>query len=1041
MLDDFKDNIAAATVKEPSSAASDDFNLAAIPSPVEPIADFALSPPPFGATPSFDPVQLADMPQIAPTISWAVNASGNWGTTVDWSSDRLPGSGDDVQISTRNSQTITFTTGNSTIHSLTVGDDTFAMSGGALTITDGASFSREFTISGATLTSGGTTTIPDQSYNIAAQLQNSAVWKNAGTVNDGGLISFSSTSTIDNEKGAAVDLTSDDAGMNGGSGNIFKNTGTLAKTGGAGTSTVDVFLDNTGTVSASSGTLDFTAGGSLAGIFSTSNGAAIELGDGSFATVTASAKLGGAILVSGATLSPATGDTMTLSGTDTFGGNNGEATLAGAGTIVTSGATTIVDHDYNTSAQLNGAMWHNSGKVYDGGQISLSSTSIIENLAGGVFNLTADDGAMSGGSSNTFDNAGTLAKTGGNGTSTVAAVLDNTGTIKASSGILDFTDGGTLGGTFATSNAAVIELGSGTFGAVSSGATLGGSILVSGAAILPTIGITITLSGTDIFGGSNGEATLAGAGTVATSGKTTVLDHDYNTAAQLNEATWQNSGTVTDAGVISLSSTSFIDNLSAGIFNLTTDDATLSGGAGNKFTNAGTLAKTGGTETSVVDAILNNTGTVRASSGILDFTDGGSLGGTFATSNAAAIELGGGTFGTVLATATVAGNIIVSGAALSPTTGSTMTLSETDTFGGSNGGATFGGDGIVVTSGTTTVLDQDYNTATQLNGATWQNSGTVNDGGVIFLSSAATIDNLANGIFNLTSDDGSVSGGSGNTFDNAGTFAKTGGVGFSNVDATFDNTGTINASSGTIDFHDVVGGTGTAQVDPYATLEFDSSVTSSQKMVFNGGNATLALSNLSSPSSFAAVISGFATSDMIDLLDMTATKATLKSGDALQITDNTTVVATLQLSGTYVGDLFTVKSDGNGGTDIVTNAPAAVVITVQTAGGQDVYFEQSGQMFTSTGASTNISILAGTSHDAFHFDGAFGHVAIAGFAPGANTLVFDHNDFANTAALEAHAVQDAQGDTVITLDAHDTIMLRDVSLAAFETHASDWHFM
>jgi hypothetical protein len=478
--------------------------------------------------------------------------------------------------------------------------------------------------------------------------------------------------------------------------------------------------------------------------------------------------------------------------------------------------------------------------------------------------------------------------------------------------------------------------------------------------------------------------------------------------------------------------------VAAGIFHLTTDDATLSGGSVNTFNNAGTLAKTGGTATSVVAAVLNNTGTVSASGGILDFTDGGSLGGTFATSNAAAIELGGGTFGTVSAAITLGGNILVSGAALSPTTGSTVTLSGTDTFGGSNGEATLGGTGIVATSGTTTVLDQSDITAAQLNGATWQNSGIVNDGGLISLSNAATIDNLGNGTFNLTSDDGGMSGGSGNTFDNTGTFAKTGGVGTSEIDATFDNTGTVNASSGTIDFREAVGGAGTVQADPYATLEFDSSAALSLKMVFNGGNATLALS---SPSSFAAGISGFATSDVIDLLDITATKATLKSGDTLQISDNTTIVATLQLSGSYVGDLFTVSSDGNGGTDIATTAPLAPVITVETVGGLDVYFEQSGQMFTSTGESTNISILPGTSHDAFHFDSAFGHVAIAGFAPGANSLVFDHNDFANTAALEAHAVQDAQGDTVITLDAHDTIILRDVSLAAFETHASDWHFM
>jgi hypothetical protein len=293
MLDDFKDNIAAATVKEPLSAASDTFNLDAIPSPGGPIGDFALPLQPFGTALSFGQMHLADTPQIAPTISWDVNADGNWGTTVNWSGDRLPGSGDDVQISTRNPRTVTFSTGSSTIHSLTVGDDTFAMSGGALTITAGASFSQEFTIGAATLTTGGTTTIPDQSDKIAAQLNDSAVWKNTGTVSDGGLISFSSTSILESEKGAVFDLTTDDAGMNGGAGNIFKNAGTFAKTGGAGTSTVAVVLNNTGAVSASSGTLDFTAGGSLAGTFSTSNGAAIELGGGSFATVTASAKLVG----------------------------------------------------------------------------------------------------------------------------------------------------------------------------------------------------------------------------------------------------------------------------------------------------------------------------------------------------------------------------------------------------------------------------------------------------------------------------------------------------------------------------------------------------------------------------------------------------------------------------------------------------------------------------------------------------------------------------------------------------------------------------
>jgi hypothetical protein len=54
---------------------------------------------------------------------------------------------------------------------------------------------------------------------------------------------------------------------------------------------------------------------------------------------------------------------------------------------------------------------------------------------------------------------------------------------------------------------------------------------------------------------------------------------------------------------------------------------------------------------------------------------------------------------------------------------------------------------------------------------------------------------------------------------------------------------------------------------------------------------------------------------------------------------------------------------------------------------------------------------------------------------------FDHNDFANVAAVEAHATQDAHGDTVISLGADDVITLVGVTLGQFEAHTSDWHFV
>jgi hypothetical protein len=196
-------------------------------------------------------------------------------------------------------------------------------------------------------------------------------------------------------------------------------------------------------------------------------------------------------------------------------------------------------------------------------------------------------------------------------------------------------------------------------------------------------------------------------------------------------------------------------------------------------------------------------------------------------------------------------------------------------------------------------------------------------------------------------------------------------------------------------------------------------------MNFDGAGAILALSDAAA---FAANTLDFGSSDIIDLLKTTATSATWANNE-LTIKNGAQVIATLELTGNYTGDTFSVGSDGHGGTDITTNAP------------EQFDFTQSGQAFTSTGVAADISILAGTAHDTFTFDGNFGAITINGYLPGENVLNFDDSDFANIAAVEAHAAQDAHGDTIITLSAHDTITLTGVTLSQFEAHTSDWHFI
>jgi hypothetical protein len=82
-----------------------------------------------------------------------------------------------------------------------------------------------------------------------------------------------------------------------------------------------------------------------------------------------------------------------------------------------------------------------------------------------VFDLTADNQGLNayGGASLLLENAGTLAKTGGTGTSNIYAAVTNTGTITATTGTLELNSGGTLGGTVIETGTGAVALGAGLF--------------------------------------------------------------------------------------------------------------------------------------------------------------------------------------------------------------------------------------------------------------------------------------------------------------------------------------------------------------------------------------------------------------------------------------------------------------------------------------------------------------------------------------------------------------------------------------------------
>ena len=94
-------------------------------------------------------------------ITWIATGSGNWDTPGNWSGGAVPGSGDDVSISTSAPATITITSiDTESVHSLTTAaNDTLSMTGGSLAVAANSTLSGALSVTGGTLAANGTGTV------------------------------------------------------------------------------------------------------------------------------------------------------------------------------------------------------------------------------------------------------------------------------------------------------------------------------------------------------------------------------------------------------------------------------------------------------------------------------------------------------------------------------------------------------------------------------------------------------------------------------------------------------------------------------------------------------------------------------------------------------------------------------------------------------------------------------------------------------------------------------------------------------------------
>jgi Right handed beta helix region len=778
----------------------------------------------------------------AANIIWTGNVSTAWNTVGNWwNSDigapaaALPGVDDDVTIMSDAGFWPYHSIGTSTINSLNIqsgasldvtggtlnttsastsntgtlnisggtinfnaaaGFDTFTQTGGALGGTGEVTVNDTFTWSAGNMTGTGATTLGS---GCTGSIDTGTDFKilDAHTINNNGSLAYTVPAAgwymrsqygavINNLSGGTFDIQNDGIVIDyitAGAVGTFNNSGTLIKSAGTGTSTIEMVFNNSATgldeVDVQNGTLSVNQGGASTGNFAISSGTFAFAGGDHTIEAGASMTGAGSTTVSGGTVAvncpyeltgtlSITGGTTTFNNTANTGtgilaisgggtgnfnddasfdiltqtggmlGGTGEVTINSsftwsAGSMTGTGATTLGSGctgsiDTGTDFKiLDAHTINNNGSLAytvpsDGWYMRSQYGAVINNLSGGTFDIQNDGiviDYITAGAVGIFNNSGTLIKSVGAGTSTIEMTFNNT------------TDG-----------AEAVDVQSGTL-SVNQGGTSTGNFAIS--------------SGTFDFAGGyhtiTAGASMTGGGSMTVSGGIV----DVNCAYEMT-------GTLT----ITSGTTTFYDTANTG-----TGTLAISGngiGSFNAAASFDTLTQTGGTLGGTGEVTVNDT-----------FTwSGGNMTGTGAT-----------TLGPIC-------------------TGSIDTGTDFK------------------------ILDAH----------TINNNGRLNytvpaAGWYMRSQYGAVINNLSGGIFDIQGDGiviDLITGDVG-TFNNSGTLLKSAGTGISTIEMAVDNPGSIDVRSGTFNFPQTLTNQASGIILGYGTLDVSTASSFTNEGTINPGTS------------------------------------------------------------------------------------------------------------------------------------------------------------------------------------------------------------
>jgi hypothetical protein len=810
----------------------------------------------------------------------------------------------------------------------------------------------------------------------------------AGTITQDGNDELGNTNsaqvTLSIASGAVYDILNDSA-INPQNGGPIINDGLFEKTGSQNVSDIysPIINDPEGTINAVHGTLRFHGGGTLAGFITGAEGE-VDLNGGTFTLVPGGAIQVAELNVNGGdllleentgfitTFALDSGGTVSLNGNNLSLDNDADYLagnyIVGPGTVSEAGRA-----DINGLNLAGGAtLLDNSTLTQDGGfniGTSSSDSATLDVAVTGTYAILNDNQIGTNGATAAINNEGLFEKTADNGGSNIYASFNDMagGTLAVVAGDIQLLGGGTLAGTVTGAGTLYLNQSSGGIqytlasSASISIATLdvNGSTLVLGnlrslsntfienSGDLNLNGFNLTLSGADRLD----NAYLTGPGTLDITGTTELNNYYASDAVTILDA-----GTIlADGNNFNLGQTSSdsitLSITSAGVYDFINDSGivTYAGQPTGTINNAGLIEHTDDNGTSVINAVLNNTGTINAIRGALNFQGGGTLGGTL---EGGTIQLDGGTFSLLSTAVLTATNLqvyyntdlilesnrtIATTFALEPNYGGTLSLNGHNlTLSGNNDylADTIAGAGTVDVTGAATMNGQNLTA-----GAVLLDAGSITLNGNMQIGQSGTdtaaFSIAATGTLNLQ-DNTLYTSGAGSIV-NAGLIVKSiSGTQHAYIQ-TITNTGTIEVLTGSLEigsfFNDGLvtvtngtvqtdysavanaGDTGTFSLGNNAVLYDEYGLAATQSVVFTGTSAELEIGQYGP---FAGTISGFAAGDTIDLFGVTAEFGTYAGGELTLFNNNGTSVTSIAIANLNTTGLDFI-TDGNGGTELVYN--------------------------------------------------------------------------------------------------------------------------